>query len=489
MWTLSIHPELLDCFIDRRGMNMNYINVVNMEFADAYVQMFDLIDDCILVVDMDKRILLFNEASEILDGVKREDVIGKTIDHVYVSERYNSATMECLKSGRAVENMVQNYTTIFGKNVLTISSSYPLIQEDHMVGVITITKDISKFYKIMDVFHRHEPKAIEEIKEKPVFHFEDLIGNDENFLNAINNAKTAAETKSNVLIYGETGTGKELFAQSIHNASGAKGRFVPINCAAIPDNLLESLLFGTSKGAFTGAENTTGLFEEAKDGTLFLDELNSMSLDLQAKILRAVETGKIRRVGETKEEKITFRILSALNIHPMEAIEKNLLRRDLYYRLGVVSVIIPPLRERREDIPVLLDYFINVHNEKYHKKIPGFENEVIEVFKAYNWPGNVRELEHAVEHSCIMANDNRMIRYSDLPHFLTEKVSDGVNSILSKSEITVPDTIKIDDYLGDIERKIIIEKLNSNNGNVAKTAKELGLSRQTLTYRIRKLNI
>lgn len=473
---------------------MNYVNIVNMEFADAYIQMFDLIDDCILAVDMENRILLFNRASEILDEVKREDVIGRTLDEVYVSERYKSATIECLKTEKAVENMVQNYTTIYGKNVLTISSSYPLVMDGKMTGVITITKDISKFYKIMDVFHRHEPKAVQEIKDPHTFSFEDLIGENSDLLKVISDAKTAAKTNSNVLIYGETGTGKELFAQSIHNESEAAGKFVPINCAAIPDNLLESLLFGTSKGAFTGAENSAGLFEEAKDGTLFLDELNSMSLDLQAKILRAVETGKIRRVGETKEEKINFRLISALNIHPLDAINSNILRRDLYYRLGVVSVIIPPLRERLDDIPILLDYFIKKYNEKYSKNIMGFEEGVIELFRHYNWPGNVRELEHAVEHSCIMTGDNKMVSYEDLPPFLSYKVygADHEHETIAdktKQLELIPENKNIDEYLNEIESKIISQKLEKNDGNVAKTAKELGISRQTLSYRISKLNI
>ncbi|MDO5718439.1 MAG: sigma 54-interacting transcriptional regulator [Tissierellia bacterium] len=465
---------------------MDYIDVMDMEFAKAYVQMFDLIDDCIFVVDMNSKILLFNKASEMLDDVKREDVLGKTLEEVYISERYNSATMECLKTKEAIENMVQNYTTIYGKNVLTISSSYPLVKEEDMVGVMTITKDISKFYKIMDVFHHHEPKAITEVKEKPKYIFEDLIGENILFKETLENAKLAAKTRSNVLIYGETGTGKELFAQSIHNESNVKGRFVPINCAAIPDNLLESLLFGTSKGAYTGAENSAGLFEEAKGGTLFLDEINSMSLNLQAKILRAVETGKIRRVGETKEEKITFRLVSAINIDPYEAIKEGFLRRDLYYRLGVVTVKIPPLRKRKDDIPILLEYFIDKYNKRCHKKIRGFDRESVEIFKKYSWPGNVRELEHAVEHSCIMAEDGLEINHGNLPHFLKEKVSSEINNTEKNPGVIYQDKIDLDKYLLDLEHEIIREKLLKNRGNVAQTARDLGLSRQTLSYRINR---
>src|SRR5699024_5466779 len=211
------------------------------------------------------------------------------------------------------------------------------------------------------------------------------------------------------------GTGKELFAQSIHNNSLVPGPFVSINCAAIPENLLEGLLFGTTEGAFTGAKNHPGLFEEAKNGTLFLDELNSMPPNLQPKLLRAIETGKIRRVGETRERIVKPRIISALNIHPLDAIENHDIRMDLFYRLGVITIVIPPLKDRLDDIPILVDKFINKFNIKLNKNIKGVTPEVEEIFNSHNWPGNVRELEHLIEHSMIITTGDRYIRKENLP--------------------------------------------------------------------------
>lgn len=479
----------------KRGMGLDYsiakINIQNMEFAEAYVEMFDLLDDCILVVDMEGRIVLLNKASEDLDEVSREDVIGAKLDQVYVSERYHSATMACLNHKKAVINKVQSYTTVYGKSVLTISSSYPLVKDLEMLGVITITKDITKFYKIMDVFHHYEPKIGKSIEGNSLHTFDDLIGKSEAITNAIENARMIATTRANVLIYGETGTGKELFAQSIHTASGVSGNFVPINCAAIPENLLESLLFGTSKGAFTGAVDSAGLFEEAEDGTLFLDEIHAMSADLQAKLLRAVETRKIRRVGETKEEKINFRLLTAINIHPQEAIKNGLLRRDLYYRLGVVTVTIPGLRDRTEDIPLLAQHFLEKANESHFRHISGISESVLKVFSGYNWPGNVRELEHTIEHSCVVAEEGGQIQFADLPTFFKEKIQETVpeGAPVSGDTSHIFEDASLEAYLNRIEKQVIENHLEKNNGNISQTALQLGMSRQALGYRLKKLGV
>lgn len=362
---------------------MNYIKVNDLDFPEAYVQMFDLLDECILIVDIKGRIVLINSATEELDEISREETIGQYIDQVYTPDRYISATSTALEERRAVVDMMQNYTTLHGKNIITISSSYPLVSDGKMVGVMTLTKDISRFNEIRDIFSRHSSGEIEEVTDGPAYTFDQMIGESRIFKNTLKMAEKASKTMSNVLIYGETGTGKELFAQSIHNASQAKGKFVPINCAAIPENLLESLLFGTSKGAYTGAVDSVGLFKEADGGTLFLDELNSMSMNLQAKILRAVETQRIRRIGETKEEEINLRVLSALNVPPEEAIEKGRLRRDLYYRLGVVTLTIPPLRDRIEDIDIYVQKFVEENDRKYFKKTLTIDEEILEAFKKW----------------------------------------------------------------------------------------------------------
>lgn len=472
---------------------MEYIKVKNMEFADAYIQMFDLLDDCIIVVDVEGKIILYNRASELLDGLDREEVIGKHMLDCFKIDKYTSITLKTLESKKANINVYQDYVTVLGKRVSSVSSSYPLFRGDEIVGVLTITKDITKFNEMLDVFYKHDIKGVKEDTGSAGFVFEDIIGNSKSLKQCINIASMASKTQSNILIFGETGTGKELFAQSIHNESKVTGNFVSINCAAIPENLLEGLLFGTAKGAFTGAIDHPGLFEEAINGTLFLDELNSMSLNLQSKLLRAIETGKIRRVGETKERIVRPRIVSALNIHPLEAIEKGIIRRDLYYRLGVVTVSIPPLRDRHEDIPTLTEYFINNFNKSFNKKVKSVSKEVMDAFYNHRWPGNVRELEHAIEHSMIIIGDGKTIELEHIPVFIlentgviqdtdeTEMIFDNISEELESKDLKT--------LLEDVEQMIIDRTLEKTKGNVAQAAKKLGINRQNLDYRIKKYSI
>ena len=237
-------------------------------------------------------------------------------------------------------------------------------------------------------------------------------------------ARTFAETGQPILVYGEVGSGKSLFAQSIHNASRrADGPFLAINCAAIPENLLEGLLFGTERGAYTGAERRAGLFEQANSGTLLLDELNSMNPTSSPSCCGCCRDGTFRRVASA-EIQADVRIVSNINIPPYQAIEENKLRRDLFYRLGVVNISIPPLRERKEDIPLLAKTFIIQYNKRLVKNVKDISRETLERFQNYDWPGNVRELQHAIEHAMNVLPDTMSVI---TPEYLPEL-------ILSESE-------------------------------------------------------
>lgn len=469
---------------------MEFISVRDIEFADAYIQIFDLLDDGIIVIDMEGKIVVYNRASEELDKLSKDYVIGKHITDCFKITAYTSITLETLKTGKAAVNVYQSYVTVDGKKISTVSSAYPLMKDDEMLGVFTLTKDITKFKETLNVFYRHDIKEAEKDDGRVKFTFDQIIGESESLKACINIAQIASKTSSNILIYGETGTGKELFAQSIHNNSTVPGPFVSINCAAIPENLLEGLLFGTTKGAFTGAEDHPGLFEEAKDGTLFLDELNSMPLNLQSKLLRAIETGKIRRVGETKERLVRPRIISALNIHPLEAIEKEMIRRDLYYRLGIVTVVIPPLKDRLGDIPILVKEFIQKFNKKFSKNIKGLTKEVEDVFKNHDWPGNVRELEHSIEHGMIVTMEDEYIQKENLPIFLTEKNNINKDNQLPINKVKEElETKDLTTLMENMEKQIIKDKVRETGGNIAEAARGLGVSRQNLEYRIKKYGI
>jgi arginine utilization regulatory protein len=297
------------------------------------------------------------------------------------------------------------------------------------------------------------------------------------------------------LIVGDTGTGKELFAQSIHNGSGRlSAPFISQNCAALPDNLIESLLFGTKRGAFTGAVDTPGLFEQANGGTLLLDEINSLNLNLQAKLLRVLQEKTIRRIGDTKDTPVDVRVIANMNEDPIDAIANNRMRKDLYYRLGVVTIFVPPLKERKEDIPLLVQNFIEKYNELFQMNVKGLSEEVKQSFFEYDWLGNVRELEHIIEAAMNIMIDEEWIMYTHLPYQYRSKMqmkermiplSTVDNFIKENAEIAVP----LKQQMELFEKSYIDHVLTKNNFNVSKSAQLLGLSRQSLQYRMKKLNI
>ena len=316
--------------------------------------------------------------------------------------------------------------------------------------------------------------------------FEDIIGQNQSLCDIKILAKRAAFTQSPVLIYGETGTGKELFAQSIHNAScRAKRSFVAINCAAIPENLLEGILFGTVKGAYTEAVDRPGLFEQASDGTLFLDEINSMSLLLQAKLLRVLQEKKIRRVGGMTDIEVNPRIISSVNMKPLEAIEKGLLRSDLFYRLGVVCLGIPPLRERTDDLPYLIDFFIRKVSRKLAKGHYTAANDLLRVFQSYNWPGNVRQLEHAIECAItLISSDETEITIEHIPEYMK------VTSTIKEEPLTRKFGFSpLDSEIEKVEKNKIITVLEDTKDNISLAARLMNISRQSLHYRMKKHQI
>lgn len=303
----------------------------------------------------------------------------------------------------------------------------------------------------------------------------------------VEKCREVAKSDSSVMIYGETGTGKELISQSIHGASRRANRtFLAINCAAIPANLLESMLFGTEKGAYTGAERREGLFEQATGGTLLLDEINSMNITLQSKLLRVLQDGVVRRVGGSTEIRVDVRVLSNINMPPYEAIEKNKLRQDLYYRLGVVNITLPPLRARKEDIHLLTSHFIQNLNKRLLKNISDIDAATLELFLAYDWPGNVRELHHAIEHAINVApSDSSLITPAHIP----EHIIATVNGHSPQNGDAYASHATLSQILGDVERRVLAKALRENEGNVSKTARTLGVSRQNLQYRLKKNKI
>jgi len=320
--------------------------------------------------------------------------------------------------------------------------------------------------------------------------FENIVGSDPQMGKIFELISTVAQTDSTVLISGESGTGKELIARAIHAKSGRAGqKFISINCGALPENLLESELFGHKKGAFTDAyQDKEGLFEAANLGTLFLDEISEMSQKMQVKVLRAIQEKVIRRVGGNKEIAVDVRIITATNRDLAESIEKGEFRSDLYYRLNVISIKVPPLRERKEDIPILMQHFLQRYNQKFAKNIQGFEKKVLECFTSYRWPGNVRELENFIERGVALEKAT-VITASSLPAEVIYNMDPGQDSGADWPVRLDAGDFNFNQYLDNLSKGIIIKALQLSNGNVKKTAQLLQLNYRSLRYLIEKYKL
>jgi DNA-binding NtrC family response regulator len=299
-----------------------------------------------------------------------------------------------------------------------------------------------------------------------------LLGESKNMQEVCNNISKVASTSANILITGESGTGKELVARAIHyNSQRSSAPFIPVNCGGIPENLLESELFGYIKGAFTGADVTrAGFFQTADGGTIFLDEVSEMSLSMQVKLLRVLQDKEVCMVGANRAKRVDVRVLAATNKDLLSQVKKELFREDLFFRLNVINIRVPPLRERREDISLLVNYFANKYSEEFRKSSPEFSNKALNVFENYDWPGNVRELENVLQRLIVMADDN-LIDAPDLPSLMRF-------SALRETGFTRT--------LAEVEAEYIRNVLSSVEGNKAKAARILGIDRKTLREKLKK---
>lgn len=448
--------------------------------------------DAIMIVDRHGKIVYSVRYNPRFynDGLEDEleNIINRNFLEIYPDiDPKDSTVVKCINEGKIFYHPQQVFSDYKGRVINTRNLTIPIIRSGRILGAIELSKDITKIEeKIEDKIHIIDTKFEEESKDLE-YSFGDIITSNKTMLHNIERAKIIADNKSSVIVYGETGTGKELYVQSIHNYSNRRDKpFVVQNCAALPENLFESILFGSVKGAFTGAIDKPGLFEEADGGTLFLDEVNSMPLNLQAKLLRVLQDGKVRRVGGSKEKEVDVRIIAAMNIEPMKAMELGQMREDLFYRLSVVNIKLLPLRNRKEDIMLYVNHFIHMYNEKYGKSIDCISEDVKELFFNYNWPGNVRELQHIIESSINFAQDN-IIQKVHLPVYLSEKKTETNTSI--DDIYPMEQSTSLDDVLEELEKKMIMKALKESKGNVTKAASILKITRQRLHYKLDKYGI
>ncbi|MDV4152411.1 sigma 54-interacting transcriptional regulator [Clostridium sp. AL.422] len=351
--------------------------------------------------------------------------------------------------------------------------------------VLKSIKDNNKVIGIVATLIKVREKDIKSNFTGAFFTFNDIIGQSDAIKNVITNCKIVANSPSTILIQGESGTGKEVLAQSIHNYSIRKNnKFIAINCGAIPTNIIESELFGYEEGTFTGGKKggKIGKIELANGGTLFLDEIGEMPLDMQVKLLRVLQEGRITRLGGSKEIQLDIRVIAATNKNLKEEIKRGRFREDLFYRLCVIPIKLPPLRERGGDIRLLIDYFLRSKSIKLNKEIPNISNELFDILLRYNWDGNIRQLENCIEN---IVNLNGELSYDFL-----DECEDINKEILYKNNKNNLTEIKIEEFnLNSKEIETITKAIKYNGYNITKTAKALGVSRNTLYLKIKKYNL
>ncbi|MBI6872133.1 sigma 54-interacting transcriptional regulator [Clostridium aciditolerans] len=457
-------------------------------------KIIDSINDGIIISNYEGRIVLYNKSQEKLEELSSKEVVGKFLWEGYQSKPELSEHQKVFKTNTPIIDKYQAHSYKGGVAKYVSYSTYPIVKDGETIAVYSVCKNESSLQALLHetlelkrkLYSKSKYNEKNYQKNGTQYIFTDIIGDSSVMVNLIKESQTMALVNSPILIVGETGTGKEVFAQSIHNFSkNNKEAFVDINCSAIPENLLESILFGTVKGAYTGAVDQAGLFEEAGKGTLFLDEINSMPILMQSKLLRVLQEKKVRRVGGINSIPISCRIISAVNEDPQKAIKEDKLRQDLYYRLAGVSLYIPPLRERKEDIVTTIEFFINKYNKMLNKNIKSISKELREVMIDYKWPGNVRELEHVIENIMIRTTDTQTeLKILDIPHYIREDMIGSISiDKVQKSQHGLPDILR------SIEKELILESLKKNNWNISRATKDLGIIRQSLEYRMKKLKI
>lgn len=458
-------------------------------YKKLFLETIKHINEGVHVVDHDGKTIYYNNRMSELEELTGKEVVNKPFSKVF-SNVSNSTVLRSFQDKVIIKDELQTYINRYGKQITTVNTTIPIIEDQQVIAVMEIAQNITQIQEMSDTILALRKENSGPQKPTPKleknYSFDSIIGGSEAFSKSIKIAKKASRTDASVFIFGETGTGKELIAQSIHfDGIRQKKPFIAQNCAAIPEALLEGILFGTVKGGFTGAIDRMGVFEQANGGTLLLDEINSMPYETQAKLLRALQEGYIRRIGGTKDIPIDVRIIAISNESARELLNKGSFRKDLFYRLNVINIDVAPLRQRKEDVIPLAEAFVKKYNEKMNKNVWMISDELKSQLLEYDYPGNVRELENMMARGLSMVEDE---------HVLTTQVVD-VRSLqlpLEQSEAVgrfLPENMSLDQYLQEVEIALIEEKMIQSNYNITKAAGELGIKRQTLQHKIKKYNL
>ena len=438
---------------------------------DKYKSIYDKVD-ALIIVNEENMILYSAMINDDRTYISTKDVIGQNLYEMYPNlTEENSTHARVMKTGKPVINENQLIVERSGKAYVINTSTFPIEDNGRRIGTFDLSSSLT-------------PKSKNDEKEdrNKLYVLDSIVTENEAMLSIKSKILKVSRNDSPVMVIGESGTGKELIVEAIHSMGSRREKpFISVNCAAIPDALMESTLFGTVKGSFTGAENRKGLFEIADGGTLFLDEINSMNIDLQAKLLKAVEEQKYMKLGGERYVDVDVRVISAVNVDPEEAIKNNSLRSDLFFRLGVVQFFVPPLRERKEDLKPLTEHFISYYNSKMNRQVIGVDEDVRRVFENYPWPGNVRELRNVMESAFNMA-EGEYIALSDIPETL------AVFSF-TRGNAAFPEAGKsLTSMMNEYEKEIIQQTLR-NSASLSQASSMLKMTRQTVKYKIEKYGI
>jgi PAS domain S-box-containing protein len=426
---------------------------------------FRSLKDAIITVDHQMRVIEANDAVESICGLKPRKIIGKAFSEVAAQCQGScqNAVRETLETKSPVKDFRIECKHIDLPRQIVLLTSSPLLNQNHKsIGAVLVIRTIQQSGDLEKKFNGQQ-------------RFHNIIGKSKPMLNMYRLLEDLTHTDTTVLVTGESGTGKELVAEAIHYCSHRSAKpLVKINCSGFPEGLLESELFGHVKGAFTGAiGDKEGRFLMANGGTVFLDEIGEISPTIRLKLLRVLEEKKFERVGDTRSVTVDVRLIAATNLDLREKVRLGEFREDLYYRVNVIEVALPPLRDRLEDIPLLVNHFCKLFNKRFKKNISGVSEEVLTVFSHYQWPGNVRELKHALEHAFVLCH-GQTITLNDLPSQISKHFK--IKSLPPKKP-----------YKQDAQQ--ILRALNKTDWNKAKAARLLGISRQTIYRKIDKYKI
>ena len=451
-----------------------------MELEDYGITVKHIIGEIkegICAMNSDGIVVLWNRFMEERYDIKSEDIVGKHME-IYLKDTISAKVLH-------TRTRESGMYTCAEKDVYGLVDANPTYIEGEFVGVVCTEVDITEAKKLSQKLDKAKDRLKylqDEVKNLSGGSFDSILGKSYKLEKAKEIAKRVSKTISSIFIFGESGTGKEVFSRAIHDYSERKGQFIPVNCSAIPSELFESEFFGYESGSFTGAnkKGKMGIFELAKNGTVFLDEIADLPLSMQAKLLRVLEEKEIRRIGGEKVIKVDARIISATNKNLLELIKQGKFREDLYYRLNVVQIDLPALRERKEDIAILVYKFIKEICKQNNKEILEISKEAMKALQKYRWKGNIRELKNTMENVAILSRGD-IIEIDDIPEYILDEVKD--NNIEEEYPLDLTKAIS------KLEVNTITKAMQMANGNKAKAAKILNIPRTTLYYKMELYNI